>query len=149
MNPWATWRRSASASAVLLASVAACGSGDPGAIRVSMDELASGVEVTEIDDPQAAVLLAEALVVDGGPPAGIVGVDRDPQDDRFDVLLSYRTGGCPALPRLTAEVVDATLRLEVEIVDPGGDCDAAEYIEAIGIDLAPEAEELPIAATLG
>ncbi len=138
----------------VVAVLVACGPGDPDAVAVSIDDLAAGVELVSIDDPGGAVLLAEAFTVDGGPPPGEVAVDRDPDDarlddPRFDVVLSYRTGGCPALPGLAADVADGELRLEVEIMSTGDpDCPAWEYVEAIRIDLAADAEPLPIDAVL-
>jgi hypothetical protein len=129
------------AFAVALA-VAGC-SDDASGPRYSADALDAGVAV-EVDDPgdvidSAVVFLPDTLTSYESMHAQLarLGVAiLQPGEDGHDAIVLYRTGPyCGLLPAVSAGGGDGRIEIDVRSRS-SGDCDAMEYDEAIGLQLA-------------
>ncbi len=141
---------SALAVAAGVLAVAGCGSD----ARYSIDQLEQGVAV-DIAGTSDAIDAAVVLLPDGLPSYVALQSDLEalgvavvqPGEAGFDAIVIYRTGPyCGLLPAVAARGDETRLTIEVDS-RASGDCDAMEYDEAIGLDLAPEFERATIDAT--
>lgn len=124
-----------------------------GETRYSTDDLQPGVAVT-IDGNVEAIDSATVFLPDDLP--GYISIHPQLEDEgiavlnledgRFDAVVVYRTGPyCGLLPTVSVDGDATALTIDVESRQ-SGDCDALQYDEAIGLDLAPQYEQATIDA---
>lgn len=136
----------------LLATVGSCvlvlvACADNGSVdQYSSSELLAGIQLRTVHDPDRLTEYAEVTLTETGPAIGAVDIGRSPADTRFDVTLTYQTGGCRGLPEITVIQSSDGLVVGIRQVEAGGDCALAPLFEQIGIDLASEFERLPLEA---
>lgn len=137
--------------AVLVVAVS-CGD-DTSEPRYSATALADGVEVA-VDDPDglidsATVFLPEELpsYLSLHPQLNENGIAvLQPGEGGYDVVVVYRTGPyCGLLPEVSANGDGTQIAVDVRTRSTG-DCDAMEYDEAVGFQIAGGHESDPVRA---
>ncbi len=116
------------------------------------DELLEGVEV-EVDDTTDAIESATVFLPPDEPVynelrfSGRIAI-LQPGVDGFDAVVAYLTGPyCGVLPDVSVTGDPELLTVAIRTHD-GGNCDAMEYVEAIGLQVTGEYADATIEAVL-
>lgn len=141
----------------VMALASGCGADNSsGEQRYSADELSSGVDVS-VNDVAGAVDSATVFLPDDLPSYVSLHPQLDqeriavlrPGEGGFDLVVVYRTGPfCGVLPEVSVSGDDAALTVEIRTRGDHDECDAMEYDEALGLELAAEFDGADIEATL-
>lgn len=119
------------------------------------DELLDGVvaEVVEVDGATGAVESATVFLPPDEPVynelrfSGRIAI-LQPGVDGFDVVVAYLTGPyCGVLPDVSVTGDPELLTVAIRTHD-GGNCEAMEYVEAIGLQVTAEYADATIEAVL-